>query len=239
MKRYLIFIFNFSLFILFVGCASHPMDPTINMKPPKYVEQMPSKVNDIPRNNPGSLFTNSDNLFSDTKARKVNDVITVLISENIKQSVQDSKKLSEVNSDNGGTFDMSVSGGINWRGKTKHIGKTGLTLNLPSMNSTRTFNGSGNQQTNASFQTYITVRIIKVLQNGNYYVQGSREMYLNGQKQIIEVSGVIRPQDISADNTIDSKYIADAKIVYKTEGDIKRATEKNWFAKFWDAIAPW
>ena len=107
------------------------------------------------------------------------------------------------------------------------------------MNSNRSFQGSGTQQRNELFQTTISARIVKVLQNGNYFIMGSREIYVDGQKQIIQISGVIRPQDISADNTIDSKYISDAKIAYKTEGDLKRYTEQNWFAKFWDAIAPW
>jgi flagellar L-ring protein precursor FlgH len=229
-----------SLIILsfFIGCAEHPMDPTINMKPPKYVEEMPSKEISYPEN-PGSLFTNGDNLFSDTKAMKVNDIVTVLITETVKQSSQASKKLSEANSDNGGTFDAGISGGVSVAGHTAHIGKTGISLGLPSMNSTRTFNGSGTQQHNELFQTTISARIIKVLKNGNYFIYGTREVYLDGQKQVIALSGVIRPQDISADNTIDSKYIADAKIKYFTKGDIKRNIEKNWFAKIWEAIAPW
>jgi flagellar L-ring protein precursor FlgH len=236
MKKYLFAVLGA---VFFIGCSTHPMDPTINMKPPKYVEQMPSQSKDIPTNNPGSLFTNSDNLFSDTKAMKVNDIVTVVITEQVKQSSQASKKLSEANSDAGGLFDASVSGGISIGGKDYNMRKTGFSLNLPSMNSTRTFQGSGTAQRNELFQTTISARIIKVLDNGNYYIMGSREIYLDGQKQLIEVSGVIRPQDIAADNTIDSKYISDAKIAYKTEGDIKRYSEQNWLAKIWSAIAPW
>jgi len=232
-------IFGSLLVLFFTGCASHPMDPTINMKPPKYVEQMPSKDNDIPQNNLGSLFTNNDNLFSDTKAMKVNDIVTVVITEEVKQSSQASKKLSEANSDAGGLFDATISGGISLNGHNHTLNKTGLSLNLPSMNSTRTFQGSGTQQRNETFQTTISARIVKVLKNGNYFIVGSREIYVDGQKQIIQISGVIRPQDISADNTIDSKYIADAKIAYSTQGDLKRYTEQNWLAKFWSAIAPW
>lgn len=237
MKKYL-FLAGLIAFV-FSGCASHPMDPTINMKPPKYVEQMPSMDSDIPRNDPGSLFTNSDNLFSDTKAMKVNDIVTIVITEEIKQSTQASKKLSEANTDNGGLFDAGLSGSVNIGGKEYRVGKTGLSLNLPSMNSDRSFQGSGSQQRNESFETTITARIVKVLKNGNYFIVGHREIYVDGQKQIIAISGVIRPEDIAADNTIDSKYIADAKIEYKTEGDIKRYTEQGWFAKFWSAIAPW
>jgi flagellar L-ring protein precursor FlgH len=238
MKKYLLFATGITMFI-FSGCATHPMDPTINMKPPKYVEQMPSKDSYIPRNDPGSLFTNSDNLFSDTKAMRVNDIVTVVITEEIQQSTQASKKLSEANTDGGGLFNAGVSGGVDIFGRSLDVGKTGFHVNLPSMSSDRSFQGSGSQQRKESFQTTITARIVKVLKNGNYFIVGHREIYVDGQKQIIAISGVIRPEDIAADNTIDSKYIADAKIEYKTEGDIKRYTEQGWFAKFWSAIAPW
>jgi len=134
---------------------------------------------------------------------------------------------------------MGISGSLNWRGKSKNVGETGINLNLPTMNSNRTFQGSGTQQRNEKFETTISARIVKVLKNGNYYIFGTREILVDGQKQIIALSGVIRPQDIAADNTIDSKYIADAKIKYLTQGDLKRYTEQNWFAKFWSAIAPW
>ena len=224
--------------LFFIGCSTHPMNPTINMKPPKYVEQMPSKENDLPQNSLGSLFTNNDNLFSDTKARKVNDIVTVVITEEITQSSQASKKLNEANTDSS-SFNANVSGGVNIGGRRFAFSKTGIDLNLPTMNSSRTFQGSGTQQRNEKFQTTITARIVKILANGNYFIMGSRELYVDGQKQIIQISGVIRPEDIGANNTIDSKYISDAKIAYKTEGDLKRYTEQNWFAKFWSAIFPW
>jgi flagellar L-ring protein precursor FlgH len=214
------------------------MDPTINMKPPKYVEQIPSKENDLPRNSLGSLFTNSDNLFSDTKARKVNDIVTVVITEEITQSSQASKKLNEANTDSS-SFNANISGGLNLGGRRFALSKTGVDVNLPTMNSSRTFQGSGTQQRNEKFQTTVTARIVKILANGNYFISGSRELYVDGQKQVIQISGVIRAEDIGADNTIDSKYISDAKIAYKTEGDLKRYTEQNWFAKIWNALFPW
>jgi len=233
--RWIIFVVG----IFFIGCSTHPMDPTIDIKPPKYVEEMPSKEQDFP-NNLGSLFTNGDNLFSDTKAMRVNDIVTVIIEEQVSQSSQASKKLNEANTDAGGMFDATISGSASLGGKTLfNLGKTGIGLNLPTMNSNRSFQGSGTQQRNESFQTTVSARIVKVLKNGNYFIVGRREVYLDGQKQIIEVSGVIRPEDIGADNTINSKYISDAKIVYKTEGDLKRYTEENWFSKFWSSIAPW
>jgi len=225
--------------MFFIGCASHPMDPKISMTPPKYVQEMPSKENDNISNNPGSLFSNGRNLFSDTKAKRVNDIVTVVITEEITQSSQASKKLNESNNDEGGLLDATFTAGAYVNGTQYGLNKTGFKLGFPSMNSTRGFTGSGSQQRNEKFETTITARIVKVLANGNYYIYGTRELYVDGQKQIIQISGVIRPEDISPDNTIDSKYIADAKIAYKTQGDIKRYTEQNWFAKFWSAIAPW
>jgi len=227
-----------SVLIFFAGCATHPMDPDISMTPPKYVEEMPSKDTEHV-NNPGSLFTNSDNLFSDTKARKVNDIVTIIITEQVTQSSKATKKLTESNKDNGGLFDASVSGGVSIGGKNYALKKTGISLGLPSMNSDRSFNGSGVQDRNEKFQTTISARIVKVLKNGNYYIYGTREIYVDGQKQIIQIAGVIRPQDISPNNTIDSKYISDAKIKYVTQGDIKEYTEPNWFVKFWNKIVPW
>jgi len=56
-------------------------------------------------------------------------------------------------------------------------------------------------------------------------------MLINGEKQIIEISGVIRPYDIDETNTINSKYIADAKILYKTEGDMTINNKKGWATK--------
>ena len=224
--------------VFFVGCATHPMDPDISMKPPKYVEEMPSKDTEEIRS-PGSLFGNTDNLFADTKAKKVNDVVTVVITENIIQSSKATKKLSESNKDGGGLFDATVSGGVSVNGKSYNVGKTGLSLNLPGMNADRTFNGSGIQDRQEKFQTTITARIVKVLSNGNYYIYGTREMYIDGQRQLIQISGVIRPEDIDANNQIDSKYIADAKIRYITQGSIKEYTTPNWFERIWSKISPW
>ncbi len=231
-------IVSFIILIFFVGCATHPMDPAINMSPPKYVEEMPSKDNnDV--NNAGSLFTSSSNLFSDTKAKKVNDIVTVVITEQVTQSSQATKKLNESNKDNGGLFDAGIGGGINIGGKSYNLKKTGISLNAPSMNSDRGFNGGGSQNIKQNFKTTISARIVKVLKNGNYYIYGTREIYVDGQKQIIALSGVIRPQDIDSDNKIDSAYVADAKIKYLTQGDIKNYTRQGWFAKFWNAISPW
>ncbi|MCV6606692.1 MAG: flagellar basal body L-ring protein FlgH, partial [Campylobacterales bacterium] len=61
---------------------------------------------------------------------------------------------------------------------------------------------------------------------------------VNGEKQLIQISGVIRPYDIGQDNTISSSLISDARILYRTEGDIARNTSQGWFSKMLEAIWP-
>jgi flagellar L-ring protein precursor FlgH len=230
--KYLLSFFMVSS--IFIGCAEHPMDPKIELTPPKYVEQMPSKEVEE-SHNLGSLFNNSKTLFSDKKAMKVNDIVTVLITEQIKSSSIGKMQTSEST--------LTPMGGINMMSRAiNHVSgmaniKPGLS-DLTDVNIARNYQGQGTNTREDKFTTTVTARIIKVLKNGNYFISGSREVMLNGEKNIIRLTGVIRPSDIDSTNTIDSKYIADAKIEYKTEGEIERNTNKNWLAKFIDAISP-
>jgi flagellar L-ring protein precursor FlgH len=89
------------------------------------------------------------------------------------------------------------------------------------------FSGGGTATRSENFVTTINARIIKVMQNGNYFIEGWREIMLENEKQIIQISGVVRPNDIMQNNTINSSYIADAKISYRTEGDIQRSAKQS------------
>ncbi len=216
--------------ILFVGCSTHPVDPKMDMKPPVYVEQLPPSTQQQIASNPGSLFGRGENpLFADLKAMNPNDIVTVVISENIAQSSVGQKTISETSNDKLGAGVFSGVGGT----LLKKAGQIGFEAG-----STNSYNGSGKNSRNETFTTTISARIIKILKNGNYFISGNRELLVNGEKQIVQISGVIRPYDIDQKNTIDSKYIADAKILYKTEGEIDRATNKPWGSKYVESIWP-
>ena len=220
--------------ILFVGCSTHPVDPKMDMKPPVYVEQLPPSTKQQTVSNPGSIFGQGENpLFADLKAMNPNDIVTVVISESIVQSSDGKKTISENSKDSLGAGILTGFGGTIGSAITDKAGKIGFEAG-----STNTYTGSGKNTRNESFTTTISARIIKILKNGNYFIEGNRELLVNGEKQIIQISGVIRPYDIDQKNTIDSKYIADAKILYKTEGEIDRATEKPWGSKYVESIWP-
>lgn len=223
-----------TLFLL--GCSSHPADPVITMKPPAYVEELPSRVNDNVGSHAGSLFGQGENpLFADLKAMHVNDVVTVTITEKTAQSSSGKKALEEKSSSNLGAGITTANGGVLGT-VSKQLNKVGnIGFEAGSNNS---FSGTGSNTRNESFSTTISARIIKVLNNGNYFIEGSRELLINGEKQIVQISGVIRPYDIDQHNNVDSKYIADAKILYKTEGDIDQSTTRPWGSKFMESIWP-
>lgn len=221
--------------VVLVGCTPSA-DPHINMKPPAYVEQLPSKQRhaDIP--NPGSLYGRGQNpIFADRKAMNVNDLVTILISENASQTSSGSHNTSK---DSTTTLGAGVFGAAAAPLSTvaKQLNKYG-NINFSAGNSNE-FSGSGSSSRTEKFTTTLTARIIKVLENGNYFIEGNKELLINGEKQIMQITGVIRPYDISQNNQIDSKFIADAKISYKTEGDIDRATRKPWGTKLMEAIWP-
>ncbi|AFL68516.1 flagellar basal body L-ring protein FlgH [Sulfurospirillum barnesii] len=234
-------VFTCSVFAAFVlvGCSSHPASPEINMKPPVYVDEMPTRVNENTGSNPGSLFGQGDNpLFADLKAMHVNDVVTITITEKTAQTSSGKKSLEKESSSD---LNAGVIAGVPFGGP---VGKVADKIATKSANlgfnagSTNSFSGTGSLSRNESFATTISARIIKVLSNGNYFIEGSRELLINGEKQMIQVSGVIRPYDIDQYNNIDSKYIADAKILYKTEGDIDQTTTRPWGSKFMESIWP-
>ena len=233
-------IFYIAVFVapFFSGCTTKTLDPKIAMKPPTYVEQLPSKEKGSSIQNEGSLFGRGDNpLFSDRKAMNVNDLVTVVIDENIFQSSSAKKSLSKNNSDKlgGGLFTSTGSNGAVNSAINKVNGLTNIGFQTDSQNS---FSSKGDNTRNEKFTTTISARVIKILNNGNYFISGSREMLINGEKQIIQISGVIRPYDIDQTNTIDSKYIADAKILYKTEGDLDINNKKGWGTRLVESVWP-
>ena len=230
MKVLLLFVLLFALSV----CGAST-EPEISMKPPAYVEELPPKQSDNIQTAPGSLFGKGDNpLFSDKKAMNVNDLVTVVIQESTSQSTQANRSSSKNNTSNlsGGTL---TAGGqlANVANNISNYSNIGFQTN-----SSANYTGTGAQTRNESFNTTVSTRVIKILSNGNYFIEGSRELLINGEKQIIQLSGVIRPYDIGQDNTIDSRYIADAKILYKTEGDVATSTKKPWGTRFFEAIWP-
>ncbi|MDD5157198.1 flagellar basal body L-ring protein FlgH [Sulfurimonas sp.] len=237
-KTFLFYTITFCVILFTSGCTANLTDPEMDFKPPVYVEQMPSLEDKKDFGAVGSIFGQGDNpLFSDHKAMHVNDIVTVVISESAKSSNTGSKQLSESDTSalGGGAF---TSTGAN-AAVSSAVGKVNGLANI-GFNSTsnNAYKGQGSATKDAAFNTTVSARIIKVLQNGNYFISGKREILVDDQKQMIQIGGVIRPYDIDQYNKISSSKISEAKILYKTEGDVERATKQGWGTKIIQAIWP-
>lgn len=221
----------------FTGCAT--TDPQISFRPPMYVEELPPREEEDNFGNPGSIFGKGDNLlFSDRRAMQLNDLVTVIINQTAQASSTANKNLNESSS-------ATLNGpSITFGGPSQSIGRLANKANnltsfgISTGENTSSFQGAGSQNRQEAFSTTIAARIIKVLQNGNYFIEGRREVLINGEKQIIHLSGVVRPVDIARDNTIESRFIADAKIMYDTQGELKKNTEKGWGTKLIESVWP-
>ena len=235
-------LLTFSVILLsslaFSGCTADLAKPEIEFSPPVYVEQMPARENEKSFVSTGSIFGQGDSpLFSDHKAMHINDIVTVSISENASSSSSAAKQLnnSDESSLGGGLFSSVSAGSKTNRAIGKVNGFTDIGFNSKSNS---TFKGQGSATKDAKFTTTISARIIKVLENGNYFISGKREILIDEQKQIIQISGVVRPYDIDQNNNINSSKISDAKILYKTQGDVDRAGKQGWGTQIIQAVWP-
>ncbi len=237
-KNFSVILTSLFALLLLSGCTANLTDPEIDFEPPVYVEQMPAQEEQQNFASKGSIFGQGDNpLFSDHKAMHVYDIVTVVISETAQSTNTGARSLSSSDSSalGGGTFtsngaNSAVTGATNALNGFSSIGFES--------DSTSTFQGAGSATKDASFTTKVSARIVKILQNGNYFISGKREILIDDQKQLIQISGVIRPYDIDQYNNIDSAKMSDAKILYKTEGDMDRATKQGWGTKMVQAIWP-
>lgn len=218
--------------LIFIGCGT-PQKINVDKKP---VFQVPKKV--VPAvKRKGALYSRRGaSLFADKKDLQVGDIIQVLIEETLTNDSTGSKETTKANSSalGGGVIGPSSSSALNSR-----INDVNSVLNVGfSTTNNNSFKGSVKSSTDEEFTTTISAIIEQTYQNGNYFINGSKEMLINGEKQTIKISGVIRPYDISPENTVYSYQLANLKILYDKDGEDSNSLEKSWGTKVIEAISP-
>jgi flagellar L-ring protein FlgH len=202
--------------------------------------QIPKKAPE-PRKNKGSLYAvQGTSLFADKKDLQVGDIIQIVISENTKQAANNKRELSS-------TRDNSLGGGLLAATGTNNLSSAvgsaanDFNSNLGvgfGTNSSSADKGSVKTQVAETFSSTVSAIIEETYQNGNYYIKGKKEMLIEGQKQEVIISGVIRPYDITSDNSINSSQIADLKLSYNKEGTEADILETPWGLKVMRTIWP-
>ena len=169
---------------------------------------------------------NMKDIYSDDVAHRIGDILTIEIIE--KSTVDNKAKRDLEKSD---TRNTTFNGEI---GQFADIGEFGI-----SASSSNKLNGKADYKDERSFVDYVTVMVIDVLPtSGNLVVMGTRERTIAGDTQKIEISGVVRPSDISFDNSISSKQVANFSIVSKNSGIADSYSKPGWLGNILNNISP-
>lgn len=207
------------------GCQSTAVQP-VTANDPYYAPAIPT----IGREEiveDGSLFTRGmvNSLYSDVKARRVGDIITVRLSENTNAS-----KSAGTTSSKESTVDVNPIIGLG--GNAINIGKQSIQLGIDASNE---FSGDAQANQSNSLSGNISVTVVDVLPNQNLIIRGEKWLTLNNGDEYIRLTGVIRSADISPTNQIESTKIANARIQYSGKGSFAQAQEKGWLTKFFSS----
>jgi flagellar L-ring protein precursor FlgH len=200
-------------FLLLTGCASTPdsEDEGPVMPPMAEVPKQPVEIS-------GAIFSQGTemSLFEDIKARRVGDILTVMLVEQNSGTKSADTSLSQ-------STGMSVSAPVIGDNTFNEIG-----LNIGSEGA---FAGeSGSSQRN-SLSGSISVTVLQVMPGGNLFVQGEKWIEINQGKEFIKLQGIIRPRDVRSNNTILSTQVADARISYSGTGATENSNVIGWVAR--------
>ncbi len=196
---------------------------------PFYITELPAEE--------GSLWNDSGELFFvDRRARRVGDTIIVDIIENTSSSMDVNTKTSR---STGLESDVPNMLGI-MRGleATNPTVRNGGNTKLLSAEVKNSFDGKAKSDRSGQITASIGAHVTEVLPNGNVVIFGKREMRVNNESQFISVAGIIRPEDIGADNRVKSTYLADARIAYSGRGMLAERQRPGWLTRIVNRIWP-
>ena len=212
--------------LLLLAACSHQSAEVIT---PAFDQQIPAPQQNY---SSGSLWqASSTGLAEDLKARRLGDIITVVISEQASASKKASTGTSRSSSISAGIpkiLGLETTGIKNWADLSE----------LLSASFGSKFDGSGSTSRQETLQATISAKVVDVIPNGNLLIEGRRNVRVNNEDQIIVLSGTVRGRDVSADNTISSALIADAKIAYSGKGIISDRQKPGWLLNALDKVWP-
>jgi flagellar L-ring protein precursor FlgH len=175
---------------------------------------------------------NLKDLYSDDVARQIGDVITINITEDSKLDNKAKKDLKK-ETDRSGAFNGDL--GIVTDNSNILPRIPGFTMNAETSNQ---FKGQADFKDERSFTDSITAVVIDILPNRNLVILGTRSRDIAGEKQTIEVSGIVRPSDIAFDNTIQSEQIANFRIFTENDGTSDTYNKIGWLGRLFDFLWP-
>ena len=182
-------------------------------------------------NTNGAIFQpGRSGLFAtDQRARRIGDILTVSFNETYAATKAQTASSSKTDAF-GVTLPTALPNML-----TGGFDKDPAGLNA---GTTRSFAGAGNAVQSNSFSGLLSVTVVRVFDNGNMEVQGQKELTLNNGNEYVRVRGVVRPEDISANNIVSSDRLADAQIRYTGSGHLADSSQPGWLSQLMRTISP-
>ncbi|MCU7845539.1 MAG: flagellar basal body L-ring protein FlgH [Candidatus Thiodiazotropha sp. (ex Monitilora ramsayi)] len=227
----------FSLLLLLVlafvlsGCQS-----TGPKRDAEYAPMRPVMPPPAPRGN-GNIYQAGYEMvwFEDIVARRVGDLLTVTLVENTqanKSATTSTAKSGEIDIANPTLFGSTPE--FNTPGIIPLANNTGNNLSFD-LSSSSDFSGDGSASQSNALSGNITVTVVEVLPNRNLYVRGEKRIGINQGYEYVRLAGIVRPQDITPQNTVESTRIADPTISYVGEGALADANSQGWLTRFFNS----
>ncbi len=195
--------------------------------------QMPMPKPETVSYNPNSLWRNgSRSFFKDQRAHQIGDLLTVTV------NITDQANFAnETQRQRTATEDTGITAflGSALLGQNAKNAFTGRLLQADSNSQT---DGKGSIIRQETLQTNVAAIVTQVLPNGNLVVEGKQEIRVNYEKRELIVAGIVRPEDIQSDNTIDSSKIAQARIAYGGHGEISDIQQPRYGSQVMDVLLP-
>ncbi|MFP5512630.1 MAG: flagellar basal body L-ring protein FlgH [Alphaproteobacteria bacterium] len=186
--------------------------------------------------NPNSLWRNgSKAFFKDQRANKVGDILTINISIDDSAKVANSSKRSRANSEDAG---MPSLFGLEGATLSRVLPAGASAANLVDLTSNSSNDGKGSVDRNEQIDLKVAALVTQSLPNGNLVIQGRQEVRVNFEVRDLQIHGVIRPEDITAQNTISYEKIAEARISYGGRGQISDVQQPRYGQQLYDIIMP-
>lgn len=171
-------------------------------------------------------------LFKDTRARRVGDVLTVVVRE---ITLFDGKEDRKMNKDTRTSALFNIAG----KGQGTLGSAKAFSGNVDGVaTSQREFNGKADYKSDRTFSDRMSVVVMDVLPNGNLVIEGYRRRLVANEEKSLRITGIVRPQDIGPDNIVQSQYIANFQVMYSGRGAESSYTNNGWFGRVLNKVWP-
>jgi len=182
---------------------------------------------------PNSLWRNGSRaFFKDQRAHQVGDILTVTVNITDQANFANETQRSRSNKEDSGITDFIGAKTLGTQAQKVLPGR------ILTADSTASSDGKGSVQRQESLQTSVAAVVTQVLPNGNLVVEGKQEIRVNFEMRELIVAGIVRPEDIQSDNTIDSSKIAQARISYGGRGQITDVQQPRYGQQVMDVLLP-